>query len=124
MPAKDALRTLREQLKLPAFINFIQMVYVVDDATGRRLKGVMSLRDLLISEENKNLVDCMNPYTITIKPLERALQAATRVIDSELTALPVVGENGHLLGVVTIDAALLLVTPPAWSGREAPKLFS
>jgi magnesium transporter len=120
----EALARLREQLKRPDFINFIQMVFVVDDEARRRLRGVMSLRDLLVADEERKLAEVMDPYIVTLAPLEPAINAARRVIDNELTGLPVVGPEGKLLGVVTVDSALVLATPAGWGGREAPRLFS
>src|SRR5450756_1171923 len=101
----EALALLREQLKRPDFINFIQMVFVVDDEAGRRLRGVMSLRDLLVADEGRKLAEVMDPYIVTLAPLEPATGAARRVIDNKLTGLPVVGPEGKLLGVVTVDSA-------------------
>jgi len=120
----EALALLREQLKRPDFINFIQMVFVVDDEAGRRLRGVMSLRDLLVADDGRKLAEVMDPYIVTLAPLETASSAARRVIDNELTGLPVVGPEGKLLGVVTVDSALVLATAAGWGGREAPRLFS
>ncbi len=120
----EALVLLREQLKRPDFINFIQMVFVVDDEGRRRLRGVMSLRDLLVADEGRRLTEVMDPYITTLAPLEPARNAARRVIDNELAGLPVVGPEGNLIGVVTVDSALVLATPSGWGGREAPRLFS
>ena len=45
------------------------------------------------------------------------------MIDSHLAALPVVGEEGQLLGVVTVDAAVAQVAPRSWN-EQAPRVFS
>jgi len=64
----------------------------------------------------------MQPNVVTIDPLEPSLDAARRVADHGLAALPVVGRDGRLLGAVTLDAALTQLAP-AWR-TEVPRVFS
>jgi CBS domain-containing protein len=116
----EAREVLQEPLREPAFVQF---VYVINDEKERQLKGVVSLRDLLVASELLTLEQVMKPYLVTLQPLEAARTAAYRVIDSSLAALPVVGDGGRLLGAVTVDAAVSLVAPPSWSA-QAPKVFS
>ncbi len=119
----EALVIVRERLRLPDFINFISYVYIVDDEELQHLQGVVALRDFIVAENESLLQDIMNPYQMTLYPLEPATDAAHRVIDSELPALPVVARDGRLLGAVTVDAALSLVAPQSWRS-QAPRLFS
>jgi CBS domain-containing protein len=116
----EAREVLQEPLREPTFVHF---VYVINNEKERQLKGVVSLRDLLVASELLTLEEVMKPYLVTLQPLEAARAAAYRVIDSSLAALPVVGEGGRLLGAVTVDAAVSLVAPASWSA-QAPKVFS
>jgi magnesium transporter len=111
---------LRRRLKEPDFVYF---VYVIESEDTRRLRGVITLRNLFAADDHERIDDLMNPYLITLEPLRLARDAAYRVIDSRLPALPVVGNNHRLLGAVTIDAAVALVAPPSWSA-QAPRVFS
>jgi CBS domain-containing protein len=111
---------LREPLKNPDFVYF---VYVVEDEESRRLRGVISIRDLITAPDEKKLEELMDPYLVTLQPLEAADESAHRVLDSHLAALPVVGEDKRLLGVVTVDAAVAQVAPRSWSA-QAPRIFS
>jgi CBS domain-containing protein len=45
------------------------------------------------------------------------------VAERQLAALPVVGRDGRLLGVITADAAFLTVAPASRRG-ETPRVFS
>ena len=38
--------------------------------------------------------------------------------DFNLLSLPVVDENGFILGIITVDDALEAAIPPDWSRRE------
>lgn len=116
----EARAVLQDPLREPTFVHFI---YVINNEKERQLKGVVSLRDLLVANELQTLEQVMQPYLVTLQPLEPARTAAYRVIDSSLAALPVVGDGGRLLGAVTVDAAVSLVAPPSWSA-QAPKVFS
>lgn len=115
-----ALRHVREQLRQPDFIYF---VYVVEDEAGRQLRGVLTLRDLLLARPDERIESVMNPYVITVGPLDSAEHAARRLLDSQLVALPVVGQEHRLVGAVTIDAAIAVAAPRRWSA-QAPRVFS
>jgi CBS domain-containing protein len=111
---------LREPLRGPDFVYF---VYVVDGEEARRLRGVLSLRDLLVADDRRWVDEVMVPAPVTVPALEAADLAAQRVLDSHLAALPVVGHNGRLLGAVTVDAAVARLAPLAWR-MQAPRVFS
>ncbi len=115
--ARDKLRL---PLKNPDFVYF---VYVVDDEESRGLRGAISIRDLITAPDEKKLEEIMDPYLVTLQPLEPADQSAHRVLDSHLAAVPVVGKNKELLGVLTVDAAVAQVAPRSWSA-QAPRIFS
>jgi Natural resistance-associated macrophage protein len=93
---------LRDRLKES---DFVYLIYVVETAATRRLRGVISLRSLLTADDAQRLEDLMDPYVAMLHPLEPSRQAAYRVISSQLVAMPVVGHEGQLLGVVTTAAA-------------------
>lgn len=111
---------LRGHLKNPDFVYF---VYIVDDEESRCLRGAISIRDLITAPDEKKLEEIMDPYLITLQPLEAADASAHRVLDSHLAALPVVGDHKRLVGVVTVDAAVSQVAPRSWS-QQAPRIFS
>ena len=117
---EEARLALRERLKRPDFAHFI---YVVEDDQTRTLLGAASLRDIVMTKENKHMEEIMNPYVITLHPLQSASDGAYRVLNSHLAALPVVGKEGQLIGIVTVDAAVAQVAPQKWS-TQAPKIFS
>lgn len=120
LTVKEARESLRERLKEP---EFVYLIYVVDDEENRRLRGMLALRNLLTAGDGELLEEIMDPYVTTLGPLEPAAEAAYRVINSHLAGMPVVGDGGRLLGVVTVDAAVKLVAPGGW-GEQAPRIFS
>ncbi len=116
----EALETLREPLKKP---DFVFIIYVVDNLKARRVRGSISLRNLITADAELRLEEVMDPYLSTLNPLSSASEAAYRVIDSHVAALPVVNDDGRLLGIVTVDAAIAQVAPANWRS-QAPRVFS
>lgn len=115
-----ARQMLRDQLASPDFIYYI---YIVNTLAARQLRGVVTVRELLLADDACSLEEVMRADIITIDPLEPAQAAAQRVADNALAALPVVSRDGRLLGAVTADAAVAQLAPRAWRD-QAPRVFS
>lgn len=116
----EARERLRERLKEP---DFVFLICIVKNERSRDLCGWITLRDLLTADEDKRLEEIMDPYVTTLHPLSPARDAAYRVIDSHMAALPVVGDEGQVLGLVTVNAAVAQVAPSGWR-TQAPRIFS
>jgi magnesium transporter len=120
MKVGKARQALRGKLEEPDFIYFI---YVVDEEEPHKLRGVLSLRQLILAEEDQTIEEIMNPYLITLSPFDSPDVAGYRLLTSQLAALPVIGSQGQLVGTVTIDAAVSQVAPRSWRA-QAPRVFS
>lgn len=100
----EARKILRECIKET---DFVYLIYIVSNDDERHLRGVISLRNLFtVEDENQKLEDLMDPYLGTLSSTDAAIEAAYRVVDRQLPAMPVVGLNNKLIGAVTIDAAI------------------
>jgi CBS domain-containing protein len=117
---RDARLRLHERLKRKDFAHF---VYVVESESSGVLRGTTSLQDLIVAGDEQRLSEITNVYVTTLDPLGSADAGAYRVLSSHLAALPVVGRDKKLLGIVTIDAAVMQVAPQSWTAL-APKVFS
>ncbi len=82
----------------------IYYVYVV--APDKRLTGVISLRDLLVSAPETSVSEIAERDLITTNPDDDQEDVAEAMSKYDLLALPVVDESGALLGIVTVDDAL------------------
>lgn len=91
----------------------IYYVYVVDKL--QHLKGVISLKDLILNDENKRVGDVMNERVISVQVNDDQLEVARMVQDYDLLALPVVGFDQELLGIVTVDDVLDVIQEEAES---------
>jgi magnesium transporter len=117
---REARLRLRERLKQTDFTHFL---YVVESEANLLLRGTTSLQDLIVADDERRLHEIMNIYITTLDPLEPADVGAYRVLNSHLAAMPVIGREKQLLGIVTVDAAVMQVAPQSWT-VQAPKIFS
>lgn len=117
----EARRALREKLKEPDFVFY---VYVVESEETQKLCGLLSLRNLLTEEDDRKLEEIMDPFVTTLNPLEPAVKAAYRVIDSGLAAMPVVGREGKLIGVMSVDIAVEQIAPGGGRVAGQFRIFS
>lgn len=95
-------------------------VYVVDDQG--RLNGVVTLRDLVMASPDTPLDELIEKEVLTVQADTPQEQVAYLVAKYDLLAVPVVDENGVLLGIVTVDDAIDAVLPTAWKKR-IPRFF-
>ena len=91
------------------------------EAEGRLL-GVVDLRSLLLADPGAAITDIMRPATSVTHPLENERDVARLIADEDLLALPVVDDEGKMLGIVTVDDAIDVILPTAWKKR-IPRRF-
>jgi len=97
--------TVREALDLIRRIapsrETIYYLYVVD--RNHRLVGVVSLRDLVLARPDQRVEAIMERETIYAAVTDDRELVARAVEKYDLLAMPVVDENGRLVGIVTQD---------------------
>ncbi|MBN8233738.1 magnesium transporter [Halobacillus kuroshimensis] len=98
MTIKEAMVHLRTEAPDAETIYY---TYVIDE--DKRLVGVISLRDLIISEEDWLISDVMNERVVSVSVGEDQEEVARMVRDYDFLALPVVDFQDHLLGIITVD---------------------
>ena len=115
--AERAIERLREQEEDAETVYYI---YVID--RSEHLRGVFSLRDLLMTPQDKKVRDFMTENPVSVRT-DASEEDITNVIAKyNLLALPVVDEEDVLHGIITIDDAIDLVLPLAWKKR-LPRIF-
>lgn len=92
-------------------IEAVYYIYLIDDE--ERLTGVVSLRDLLLAAPETCISDIMETKIKTVTPDADEKVVARIISKYNLVALPVVDNNGILLGIVTVDDILDRILPPA-----------
>lgn len=82
----------------------IESVYVVDQ--NGRLTGVLTLRDLVLSEASTPIETVMQRNIIAVPPEMDQEEVAQKLAKYDLNALPVVDSGGAMLGIITSDDIL------------------
>ena len=93
----------------------IYYVYVTDD--DGRLVGVLSLRDLIVARPATTIEAIMFDEPVAVSLLAPEDEVAQIVARYNLLAVPVVGDEGRLVGIVTVDDAIDVVLPSGWRHR-------
>ena len=86
----------------------IYYAYVVDGL--RRLMGFVSLKDLILAAPKTHVADIMNREVVSVKATDDQEYAARRIQKYDLIALPVVSAEGALVGIITHDDAMDIIT--------------
>lgn len=79
----------------------IYYIYVIDE--NKTLVGVVSLRDLLISNDDTMITEIMNERVYSVSVAEDQEEVARKMKDYNFLAVPVVDFQTHLLGIITVD---------------------
>lgn len=79
----------------------IYTCYVLD--SSRKLQGIVSLKDLVLSQEDKLIKDIMDENVIMVDTLEDQESVAELFGKYDLMAIPVVDTEKRLIGIITVD---------------------
>ncbi len=93
--------TLAHLRGMDADLETMNDLYVVDHSG--RLIGVIALRELVVASLDRQLQDLMQTRLVMVTPDTDREQAANLISRYNFLALPVVDDERHLLGVVTVD---------------------
>ncbi|MDY2776807.1 MAG: CBS domain-containing protein [Collinsella sp.] len=96
--AIDAIRRLDEDFES------IYYVYTTDPAGV--LTGVLSLRSLIVAERDAKLRDLAYKDVVWVAPDLDQEQVAEEMAKYDLVAIPVCDESRHVIGIVTVDDAM------------------
>lgn len=95
---EQAIQKLRGFLEIAESINYL---YVIDE--DRKLKGVLSYRDLILSDPNETVRSIMFSRVISADVYMDQEKLASIFEKYDFLAVPIINENKQLVGMVTID---------------------
>jgi magnesium transporter len=101
--ALDAVRAHAKETSEP-----IYAVYVMRE--DERIQGLASLRELIIAEPSDVITDVMRTNFLAVPPEEDQEEVARKMAKYDLNAMPVIDPTGALLGVITIDDIIDVLT--------------
>ena len=94
----------------------IYTCYVTD--RNRVLKGLVSAKDLLLSEEDCIIADIMEKNPISVNTMDDKEDVARSLSKYDFLSLPVVDNENRLVGIVTVDDAIDVIEEEATEDIE------
>ena len=101
MTVADCLKRIRRTGTDKETIN---VCYVIDGR--RRLLGLVTIRTLLLAEEDDVVSDIMERNVISVRTLDDQEEVANALSRYDFLALPVTDQEDRLVGIVTVDDAI------------------
>ena len=101
MTVSDAIKRIRRTGSDKETIN---ICYVTD--TGRHLLGLVSIRTLVLADEEDIIEDIMETNIISAATMDDKEDVAQDLSRYDFLAMPVVDKESRLVGIVTIDDAI------------------
>ncbi len=119
MTVGDALKRIR---RVGQDMETINVMYVTDPA--RHLLGYITIRDLLMSEEDETVEEIMDSNIISASTLDDQEETARKFERYDFLTMPVVDKENRLVGIVTIDDALDVLVEETTDHIERMAAFS
>ena len=104
--AAEAISQLRQ---LATEAETIYYLYILTE--DETIQGVVSLRELLISEPQTKLQEIMQTRVTLVYPQDNHDRVADLLNKYSLLAIPVVDEDSKMLGIITVDDVLEILIP-------------
>lgn len=101
---QTARETLNQMKEIAPDAETIYYTYVLNE--DKKLVGVLSLRDLIVADEDKLIVEIMNDNVVSVSVGKDQEEVAKMMRDYDFLAVPVVDFQNHLLGIITVDDIL------------------
>ena len=98
MSVKESLARIR---RIGEDKETIYVCFVI--SAGRKLEGIVTVKDLLLAEDDVIIEDLMDRNVIFASTTEDQESVSEKFSDYDLMALPVVDKEGRLVGIVTVD---------------------
>ena len=110
---KQCIEEIRRQAEE---VERLYSVYVVDDAG--KLMGRVSLKRIILAQDRTRVADIFEADVIAVESYRHAEEVAEMMRRYDLEALPVVDVQGRLLGRITIDDVIDVITEQAEKDQQ------
>ena len=104
MTVREAISAIRKQGENA---ETIYISYIVEK---NRLLGVVSARDLLLSDFETPITELMDDNVVCMRATDDQEEVAREMQHYDLSAMPILDSEGMLVGIVTIDDAVDVLT--------------
>ena len=108
-------RALEEVRKSPLESEQLAVVFTHD--SKKQLSGALAVAALVRADPETRLADIVQRRPVSLHPDADLPEVARELTDFNLTALPVVDEEEHVIGVIAVDDVLESLFPEDWRRR-------
>ena len=113
-PHRTAAATIDKIREIAQDKAFIYYLYVADE--HRKLLGVLSLRELLLAAPDAFIHTLMNADPVSVALNTSAQDVAATIARYDIFAVPVLDQQGKMLGIVTVDDSIDTILPEKLAG--------
>ncbi len=110
---KDALKKIRNEYDEKETIN---VCFITDKK--RELIGTVTLKDLVVHDENTPLSEIMEEDFVSVSTLTDQEDVAKLIQEYDITSVPVVDSEHKLVGIITIDDVIDIIEAEATEDIE------
>lgn len=106
--------------KIADDVETLYYIYIL--SPQEQLEGVITIRELLLHDNETKIYDYMNKDLVSVNVNEEENEVAKIIAKYNLIALPVLDDEEKMKGIITVDDAIDIILPTAWKKR-LPKMF-
>lgn len=118
IPATTTVEELYTQLRSMTILpEFLLYFYITNSKTAKKLIGVVSVWELFKAQPRERMENIMLKEYVTVSPFQSARSALRRMTQYDLSAIPVVSDEGNILGIITLTHAIKMLIPKSWQTR-------
>ena len=111
--AAEAIESIRRLPERPPFLHYLYVVEGDDEL----LRGAVSLADLVCADPATPVMALIADEPVHAAPDTPVREVAERIAEYNLLALPIVDDEGKLLGIVTVDDVIEELVPDEGARR-------
>src|SRR5580704_16821159 len=119
LPGRTTVADALERVRVSTTLQPEALTTVHAVASEGALLGVARLVTLLQSDRDRILIEVSDTDPVRVGADTDIMDVAVLMTDYNLITIPVVDDERHLLGVITVDDVLEVTLPDDWRRREA-----
>ena len=112
----NVIQTIEEIRRQAEKVDKIYSLYVVDDES--KLQGIVSLKRIILAEDKTKIKEIYDEDVVSVLASMSEEEVAIIMQKYDLEVVPVVDETGRLLGRITVDDILDVITEIADEERQ------
>lgn len=112
----DVKQAMRKMINEANEAETIYVIYVTDE--NKKLVGTLSLKQLVLARAHEKIEDIMNDRVISVLASTDQEDVAQIMQDYDFLAIPVVDYQNHIIGIITIDDVVDVITEEAGEDYE------